>query len=114
MLPRALRCIRFIYKLASDSQLPWVYGGEYPRFGALVRRVVEGWLQCGLNVHFVFDGALLDFFFLGSNVFSYRPLSVKIKHEFNGQTFRDFGTRHHDGTDNLRGFVCVYNTVHAA
>ncbi|KAJ7287265.1 hypothetical protein C8J57DRAFT_1283360 [Mycena rebaudengoi] len=46
----------FIYDLYRSSGLPWVYGGE-SAFHNLVERVVTKWLEIGLSVYFVFDGA---------------------------------------------------------
>ncbi|KAJ3536014.1 hypothetical protein NMY22_g6229 [Coprinellus aureogranulatus] len=50
----------FIYTLYHQSELPWVYGGEYQEFYRLVKTVVEAWIHVGLQVHFVFDGAYPD------------------------------------------------------
>ncbi|KAK2463159.1 hypothetical protein APHAL10511_004814 [Amanita phalloides] len=46
----------FIYKLYQDSNLPWVYGGEYAEFSDLVARTVQAWIDIGFEVYFVFDG----------------------------------------------------------
>ncbi|KAJ7072600.1 hypothetical protein C8F01DRAFT_1104502 [Mycena amicta] len=46
----------FIYELHRCSNLPWVYGGEYPAFTNIVATVIREWLNVGLNIHFVFDG----------------------------------------------------------
>ncbi|KAI0044243.1 PIN domain-like protein [Auriscalpium vulgare] len=46
----------FIYALHAQSQLPWVYGGEYAAFHDLVVKVVRAWIRVGLQPHFVFDG----------------------------------------------------------
>ncbi|KAH9946438.1 PIN domain-like protein [Amylocystis lapponica] len=46
----------FIYELSAASDLPWAYGGEYPVLAALIRRVVQAWIDVGLSLHFVFDG----------------------------------------------------------
>lgn len=35
----------------------WVYGGEYDAFYDLVQDVVQRWLDIGVEMHFVFDGA---------------------------------------------------------
>lgn len=48
--------LRFIYKLLQDSNLPWVYGGEYGELARLVVQVVQAWLDVGLRPIFVFDG----------------------------------------------------------
>ncbi|PFH50876.1 hypothetical protein AMATHDRAFT_192297 [Amanita thiersii Skay4041] len=45
----------FTYKLYSDSNLPWVYGGEYPDFYNLVTKTVQAWISIGFQVYFVFD-----------------------------------------------------------
>ncbi|KAF9447186.1 PIN domain-like protein [Macrolepiota fuliginosa MF-IS2] len=50
----------FIYNLYQESKLPWVYGGEYPEFSLLIARVVQAWIQLGLKIYFVFDGACPD------------------------------------------------------
>ncbi|KAI5119948.1 hypothetical protein M0805_002137 [Coniferiporia weirii] len=47
----------FIYKLLHDSNLPWVYGGEYDEYAQLVVKVVAAWLKVGLRPVFVFDGS---------------------------------------------------------
>ena len=47
---------RFIYKLLDDSEIPWVYGGEYIAFVELVQSVVKAWISVGLWPVFVFDG----------------------------------------------------------
>ncbi|KAF5380416.1 hypothetical protein D9615_004721 [Tricholomella constricta] len=47
----------FIYDLHRNSNLPWVYGGEYDQFTKLIAVVVEAWIKVGLQVNFVFDGA---------------------------------------------------------
>ncbi|THH06714.1 hypothetical protein EW145_g3891 [Phellinidium pouzarii] len=47
----------FIYKLVQDSNLPWVYGGEYVELARLVVKVVAAWLAVGLRPIFVFDGS---------------------------------------------------------
>ncbi|PVG02518.1 hypothetical protein CPB86DRAFT_870366 [Serendipita vermifera] len=47
----------FIYMWYYSSRLPWVYGGEYDQFAAVVRWTVEAWLSLGINLSFVFDGA---------------------------------------------------------
>jgi hypothetical protein len=57
LLTSCSHSLSFIYKLVYDSFLPWVYGGEYALFSGAVRRVVDAWLQLGLEPHFVFDGA---------------------------------------------------------
>ena len=46
----------FIYQLHRNSNLPWVYGGEYDQFSSLVFVVVQAWIKLGLKVFFVFDG----------------------------------------------------------
>ncbi|KAG5642126.1 hypothetical protein DXG03_003599, partial [Asterophora parasitica] len=46
----------FIYDLHRNSNLPWVYGGEYDQFAKLVAAVAEAWIKVGLKVYFVFDG----------------------------------------------------------
>ncbi|KAF8633270.1 hypothetical protein AX17_004445 [Amanita inopinata Kibby_2008] len=46
----------FIYKLYYDSNLPWVYGGEYIEFYRLIIKTVQAWIDLGLKVYFVFDG----------------------------------------------------------
>nr|GAT57800.1 predicted protein [Mycena chlorophos] len=46
----------FIYDLHTASGLPWVYGGEYAEFSALVTTTVRAMVQVGLNMHWVFDG----------------------------------------------------------
>lgn len=46
----------FIYDLYNNSNLPWVYGGEYSEFTNLVKTVVQAWIKAGLQVYFVFDG----------------------------------------------------------
>ena len=46
----------FIYQLHRNSNLPWVYGGEYDQFTRLVFVVVQAWIKLGLKVFFVFDG----------------------------------------------------------
>ncbi len=47
----------FIYDVVLSAELPWVYGGEYTRFARLVEQVVRAWIEVGLELHFVFDGA---------------------------------------------------------
>ncbi|KAH8117066.1 PIN domain-like protein [Phellopilus nigrolimitatus] len=48
----------FIFKLVEDSNLPWVYGGNYPEFSRLVVKVVTAWLAVGfMPIIFVFDGS---------------------------------------------------------
>ena len=51
---------RFILEIIYCADLPWVYGGEYPRFAQLVEHVVRAWIAVGLDLHFVFDGASLS------------------------------------------------------
>ncbi|KAG5722859.1 hypothetical protein E4T56_gene6057 [Termitomyces sp. T112] len=46
----------FIYDVYRNSNLPWVYGGEYPEFCDLVTAVVNAWIKVGLRIFFVFDG----------------------------------------------------------
>ncbi|KAG6891496.1 hypothetical protein C0992_005635 [Termitomyces sp. T32_za158] len=46
----------FIYDVYRNSNLPWVYGGEYPEFYDLVAVVVNAWIKVGLKIFFVFDG----------------------------------------------------------
>ncbi|KAH8828200.1 hypothetical protein DL96DRAFT_1815464 [Flagelloscypha sp. PMI_526] len=46
----------FIYYIQLNGGLPWVYGGEYPRFGDLVASTIHAWLDVGVELHFVFDG----------------------------------------------------------
>lgn len=46
----------FIYDLYNNSNLPWVYGGEYSEFMNLAKTVVQAWIKVGLQVYFVFDG----------------------------------------------------------
>ena len=46
----------FIYDLYNNSNLPWVYGGEYFEFMNLAKTVVQAWIKVGLQVYFVFDG----------------------------------------------------------
>lgn len=46
----------FIYDLYNNSNLPWVYGGEYSEFTNLVKTVIQAWIKVGLQVYFVFDG----------------------------------------------------------
>jgi hypothetical protein len=46
----------FIYQLDRNSNLPWVYGGEYDQFSRLVFVVVQAWIELGFKIHFVFDG----------------------------------------------------------
>ncbi|KIM63871.1 hypothetical protein SCLCIDRAFT_1213658 [Scleroderma citrinum Foug A] len=46
----------FIYEIYQQSQLPWVYGGEYAGFKRHVEQVVLSWIAVGLKVYFVFDG----------------------------------------------------------
>ncbi|KAG6920166.1 hypothetical protein DXG01_004933 [Tephrocybe rancida] len=46
----------FIYDLHRNSNLPWVYGGEYSQFSDLVAVVVNAWIKVGLKIYFVFDG----------------------------------------------------------
>ena len=48
--------LRFIYELFHQSNLPWIYGGEYHEFSKLVVTVVKAWIDVGLKVFFVFDG----------------------------------------------------------
>lgn len=48
---------RFIYEVYQQSQLPWVYGGEYADFKRHVEQVVLSWIAVGFKVYFVFDGA---------------------------------------------------------
>ncbi|GLB37777.1 putative PIN domain-like protein [Lyophyllum shimeji] len=48
----------FIYDLHRNSNLPWVYGGEYDQYSQLAAAVVRAWLNVGLKIYFVFDGAL--------------------------------------------------------
>ncbi|WWC59616.1 uncharacterized protein I303_102175 [Kwoniella dejecticola CBS 10117] len=45
-----------IFKLYLDS-LPWTSGGEYLRYYKLVKQLVQGWRNVGLEPTFVFDGA---------------------------------------------------------
>ncbi|CAE6504217.1 unnamed protein product [Rhizoctonia solani] len=45
-----------IFALYNDSGLPWAYGGEYERFAALVRNLVNAWIAVGFEPYFVFDG----------------------------------------------------------
>ncbi|OBZ69502.1 hypothetical protein A0H81_10555 [Grifola frondosa] len=45
----------FIYQLICSADIPWVYGGEYDKFAALVTRVVRAWVRVGLALYFVFD-----------------------------------------------------------
>ncbi|RDB25430.1 Protein asteroid 1 [Hypsizygus marmoreus] len=47
----------FIYELYRDSNLPWVFGGEYDQFCNTVCAVVRGWINIGFKIYFVFDGA---------------------------------------------------------
>ncbi|GBE81272.1 hypothetical protein SCP_0309990 [Sparassis crispa] len=46
----------FIYEVMNCADLPWVYGGEYEAFSNIISRIVEGWLNVGLRLYFVFDG----------------------------------------------------------
>ncbi|PCH36703.1 hypothetical protein WOLCODRAFT_167077 [Wolfiporia cocos MD-104 SS10] len=46
----------FIYELVRCADLPWVYGGEYDIFARLVERVIDAWIDAGLQLYFVFDG----------------------------------------------------------
>ncbi|KAG6861160.1 hypothetical protein C0995_003169 [Termitomyces sp. Mi166 len=46
----------FIYDVYRNSNLPWVYGGEYLEFSHLVVLVVNAWIKVGLKIYFVFDG----------------------------------------------------------
>ena len=46
----------FIYDLYNNSNLPWVYGGEYSEFTNLAKIIVQAWIKVGLQVYFVFDG----------------------------------------------------------
>ncbi|KAH7915085.1 hypothetical protein BJ138DRAFT_1078212 [Hygrophoropsis aurantiaca] len=48
----------FIYELYDQSKLSWIYGGEYKAFYESVQRVVRAWIDVGLQVYFVFDGAV--------------------------------------------------------
>lgn len=48
--------LSFIYDLHRNSNLPWVYGGEYEEFHHLVSTVVRAWIKVGFQVYFVFDG----------------------------------------------------------
>ncbi|KAF8806511.1 PIN domain-like protein [Phlegmacium glaucopus] len=50
----------FIYDLYNNSNIPWVYGGEYSEFTNLVKTVVQAWIKAGVQVYFVFDGACPD------------------------------------------------------
>jgi hypothetical protein len=47
----------FIYELFHRSNLPWVYGGEYKELESLIVTVVQAWINAGLKVYMVFDGA---------------------------------------------------------
>ncbi|KAF8070780.1 hypothetical protein FPV67DRAFT_1413781 [Lyophyllum atratum] len=47
----------FIYDLHRNSNLPWVYGGEYDQFSKLIAVVVQAWIKVGLKLFFIFDGA---------------------------------------------------------
>ena len=70
-----LNSVRFIYKLYYDSNLPWVYGGEYTEFSALVTRVVQAWINVGFEIYFVFDGTrYMKLLVQGSNI-QCRPTS---------------------------------------
>ena len=44
-----------IYSLYLDS-LPWTAGGEPLAFYRLTQKLVEAWVQVGLDPTFVFDG----------------------------------------------------------
>lgn len=46
----------FIFEIHVQSQLPWVYGGEYTGFSQYVEQVVLSWIAIGLKVYFAFDG----------------------------------------------------------
>ncbi|KAL4079339.1 hypothetical protein J3A83DRAFT_4185388 [Scleroderma citrinum] len=46
----------FIYEVYEQSQLPWVYGGEYAGFSHRIKQIVLSWIAVGLTIHFVFDG----------------------------------------------------------
>ncbi|PCH36696.1 hypothetical protein WOLCODRAFT_157394 [Wolfiporia cocos MD-104 SS10] len=48
----------FIYELIRCADLPWVHGGEYDTFARLIERVVDAWVDAGLQLYFVFDGEL--------------------------------------------------------
>jgi hypothetical protein len=39
-----------------SPRIPWVYGGEYDQFAAVIKWTVEAWLRLGINLSFVFDG----------------------------------------------------------
>ena len=41
--------------------MPWVFGGEYDQFAALIERTVDAWLSIGIQPAFVFDGELYRF-----------------------------------------------------
>ncbi|KAF7321546.1 XPG-I-2 domain-containing protein [Mycena kentingensis (nom. inval.)] len=47
----------FIYDIHKAASLPWAYGGEYDKLLAHVKTVARAWVDVGLNLHFVFDGA---------------------------------------------------------
>ncbi|KAI0364140.1 PIN domain-like protein [Pilatotrama ljubarskyi] len=46
----------FIYEVVYCADLPWVYGGEYPRLSQVIQQVVNAWIEVGMDLHFVFDG----------------------------------------------------------
>ncbi|KII95750.1 hypothetical protein PLICRDRAFT_98192 [Plicaturopsis crispa FD-325 SS-3] len=46
----------FIYDVYNNSNLSWVYGGEYADFTTLVETTAHAWLASGAELYFVFDG----------------------------------------------------------
>lgn len=51
---------RFIYDVYNNSNLSWVYGGEYADFTTLVETTAHAWLASGAELYFVFDGQSLQ------------------------------------------------------
>ncbi|OCH88004.1 PIN domain-like protein [Obba rivulosa] len=46
----------FIYEILARADLPWVYGGEYDTFSAVIVQTVDALIDAGINLYFVFDG----------------------------------------------------------
>lgn len=54
----SLYALRFIYKVLHDSNIPWVYGGEYEELKSHTEKIVCAWISVGIRPVFVFDGTL--------------------------------------------------------